>query len=146
MAVYNGGTGKTSVASDCLLRGNGASALLESGVKIDGNDNIHGFRSAIVPVAGTSYTLAAADTGKIVETVNSGEVTLIIPDSLPQGFTVTVAQMGAGQVVFSATGGATLLNRHGHDRTAGQYALCTLYISSNSDGSSAISVMAGDAA
>lgn len=144
LAVGNGGTGRSSVTADCLLRGNGSSALQESGVKVDNNDGIHGFRSVVKQVTSTSYTLLAADTGKIVECANAGAITVALPATLPQGFTVTVVQKGAGQVTFSPASGASCHNRSGYTKTAGLYAVCTLYVSSNAGGSSAAYILAGD--
>ena len=146
LAVANGGTGLTAVTADRLLRGNGSGALQESGVTIDENDCLHGFKSMVATESGSSYSLQATDGGKVLETTNAGAVALTLPASFPKGFTVTVVQMGAGQVTFAPASGASLCNRSGHDKTVGQYAVCTLYVSSNSDGGSAVYVMAGDSA
>lgn len=93
---------------------------------------------------GTSYSLSAADAEKIVECSNASPFTLTLPNNLKQGFTCSVAQKGANLVTFSAASGATMHNRNGHTRTAGQYAVCNLYVTSNSDGSSAVYVLTGD--
>lgn len=144
LTVANGGTGRTSVTAGRLLRGNGTGALQESGVSIDADDCIFGYKSAVKTEAGASYTLQAADSGRIVETTHGSAVTLTLPNSLPKGCTVTVMQAGAGQVTFSPASGATLLNRSGHTKTAGQYAVCTLYVRSNGNGNNAVYVLGGD--
>lgn len=144
LAVANGGTGLSSVAADCLLAGNGAAALSETGVKVDSDDCLSGFKGKINAQTSTTYTLASGDTGKIVECTNASAITLTLPNSLPQGFTCTVVQSGAGDVTFDTASGATLNNRQSHTKTAGQYAMTTVYVSTNSGGTSAVYVLAGD--
>lgn len=144
LEVANGGTGLAAVAADCLLRGNGGGTMQVSGVKLDADDCIYGYRSRVRQESGASYTLQSSDSGHVLELVHSSAVTLTLPDTMPQGVTVTVMQAGAGDVTFVPAGGASLLNRSGHDKTAGQYALCTLYVQSNSGGSSAVYVLGGD--
>lgn len=101
-------------------------------------------QSMVNTQTGTAYTLTAGDMGKIVECLNAGAITLTLPNLLPKGFTCDVVQRGGGLVTFSAEAGAVRHNRHGHGRTAGQYALCHLYVSANADGSSAVYVLTGD--
>jgi hypothetical protein len=144
LAVANGGTGLTSVAADGLLAGNGAGALHVRGVKVDDDDCIYGFAGKVQVQTGASYTLVAGDTGKIIECSHGSAITLTLPNDLPQGFTCTVMQKGAGAVSFSPASGAARHHRQSHTKTAGQYAACTLYVTENSDGTSAAYVLAGD--
>lgn len=144
LAVMNGGTGLSSVAADCLLRGNGSGALQVSGVRIDGNDCLYGFKGKINVQTGTGYTLAAADTGCIIEGNNGTGITVTLPNNLPVGFSCTLVQKGAGLVSLSTAPGTVLHHRQGHYRTAGQYAACSLYVTTNSGGTSAVYVLAGD--
>lgn len=144
LSVANGGTGLSAVSTDCLMVGNGTSALNVTGVKVDSSDCLYGFKGKLQVQTGTTYTLVAGDTGCIVECNNASAITLTLPNGLSQGFTCTVVQKGAGVVTMSAASGAALHNRQGHSKTAGQYAACTLYVTSNSGGSSAVYVLAGD--
>lgn len=73
---------------------------------------------------GTTYTLVAADSGKVITCDNASDVTLTVP-SLGTGFNCTIIQLGAGQVIPTASG-TTLNNRQAHTKTAGQYATITL--------------------
>lgn len=146
LGVAGGGTGMMSATADCLLRGNGTASLQTSGVQVDAQDAISGFKSAVKTESGAAYTLTAADTGKVVELSHGSAITLTLPNNLPKGFTATLVQLGVGVVSFSAASGAVYHNRSGYNATAGQYAVCTLYVSSNSDGSSAVYVLAGDLA
>ena len=74
---------------------------------------------------GTSYTLAAADRGRLVLCGNANPVTVTVPAGLPAGFRCRIAQTGAGQVTV---GGAstTRRNRQSHAKTAGQWAVVEL--------------------
>lgn len=146
LSVAHGGTGRSSVAADAVLRGNGAGTLAETGVRIDAQDCIYGYRSKVRVETGGAYTLQASDSGCIIETADAGGVIVTLPEDMPQGLTVTVMQGGAGTVTFSPAGGASLMNRNSHNQTAGQYAVCTVYVRSNADGESAVYVMTGDSA
>ncbi|WP_026708167.1 hypothetical protein [Flavobacterium frigidarium] len=66
----------------------------------------------------TSYTLFAADNGKVF-TFNSGTaMTLTVPTGLPVGFNISIYQTGLGEVTI--IGGATILNRLSRFKTAGK--------------------------
>jgi len=83
--------------------------------------NIYGQVQTANPQTGTSYTLVAADAGKLVTLSNAAAITL----TLPQDSDATIAvltyidllQLGAGQVTVVAGSGATL-------RTSGLTAKC----------------------
>lgn len=94
---------------------------------------------------GTTYTAQAGDNGKIVTLSNASAITVTLPNSLVAGWACTFEQLGAGQVTFSAGSGATLQNRQGQSKTAGQYALCFAYVRTNS-GTNAVYNLGGDTA
>lgn len=74
----------------------------------------------------TNYTLVRQDSGKFLN-INSGSaVTVTVPTGLPTGFTVSLCQLGAGQVTVSGAVGVTINNRQSHTKTAGQYAVVSL--------------------
>lgn len=143
LAVANGGTGRSAVATECVLVGNGASALLETQVKIDSNNALYGFGAKINSQTGTSYTLAASDNGKVVECTNASPITLTLPNNLPAGFCCTVVQKAAGVVTFTAASGASRAALNGAAASAGQYAFVSLYVTGNSGGSSAAYLLGG---
>lgn len=60
---------------------------------------------------GTSYTLVSTDVGKLVTLTNAAAVSLTIPAGLgwTAGQRIDVAQLGAGQVTFNTSGGASLV-------------------------------------
>lgn len=140
--------GPSSSTDNTLPRFDGATgkALQGSGVVVGDNDEISGYKGNINAQTGTSYTLTAADTGKVVELTNAAAITLDIPNSLPVGWCCTVVQGGSGAVTFTPASGATLRNRQSHTKTAGQWAVCMLYVRTNSGGSAAEYVLGGDTA
>lgn len=93
---------------------------------------------------GTSYTLQATDDGKVVEFSNAAAVAVTVPNSLPVGFSCVLVQAGAGQAQFSAGSGATQRQRSSFTRTAGQWAMVSMYVRANSGGAAAEYVLGGD--
>jgi hypothetical protein len=91
----------------------------------------------------TSITLGAADSGSIKNCTSATAVTVTCPNSLPKNFYCTIVQSGAGQITFAAGSGATLNNRQGLTHSAGQWAMCALYVNANA-GSAASYVLGGD--
>lgn len=86
--------------------------------------------SSINTQTGTTYTLALADQGKIVELNNASSVTVTVPPyssiALPVGSQITFSQIGAGQVTFAAGVGVTIRSDGGKLKTASQYSVVTL--------------------
>jgi hypothetical protein len=79
---------------------------------------------------GTTYTLALTDAGKMVTLSNAAAIALTIPlnssVAFPVNTQIDLAQLGAGQVTITATGGVTLRSYAGKVLLAGQYAGATL--------------------
>lgn len=96
-------------------------------------------------ISGTAYTIVAADLGKLKRTTSASGVTVTLPNDQPIGFGILVRQAGAGQVTFAAAAGATLNNRNGFTKTAGQWSEVSLTVDSNA-GNAAVWVLSGDAA
>lgn len=60
---------------------------------------------------GTTYTLVAGDSGKLVTLANASAITLTIPPSVfAVGEQINIAQTGAGQVTFSQGSGVTIVS------------------------------------
>jgi hypothetical protein len=81
----------------------------------DGADGAAGARStaqAINAQTGTTYTLVAADAGKLVTLSNAAAITLTVPQdsaaTLAIGTTVDLMQLGVGELTVVAGTGATL--------------------------------------
>ncbi|MCU0986394.1 MAG: hypothetical protein MUC89_15900 [Acetobacteraceae bacterium] len=92
----------------------------------------------------TAVTLATGQSGMTMRMTAASTVTVTLPASLPIGFNVTFMQAGAGQIQFVAAAGATLVNRSGHTRTAGQHAMVSVVVGANSGGSAAVWTLSGD--
>lgn len=140
--------GPSSSVDNTLARfdGAGGKTLQGSGVAVSDNNEISGYKGHLNSQTGTSYTLQASDTGRVIELTDGGAITLTLPNSLQVGFCCTVVQGGVGVATFSAASGATLRNRQGHTKTAGQWAMCSIYVRVNSGGSAAEYVLGGDTA
>ena len=95
-------------------------------------------------VAAVSYTVLAADLGRLKRCTNAAAVAVTLPNDLPQGFSVLFRQAGVGQIAFSPAAGAALQNRSGFFKSAGQWAEMSLTVDANADGSSAVWVLSGD--
>ena len=60
---------------------------------------------------GTTYTLVAADSGKLVTMANASPITLTLPPSVfAVGEQINIAQTGAGQVTFAQGAGVTIVS------------------------------------
>lgn len=105
---------------------NGDAAI--SGPLTGGNTStstISGFGANINSQTGTTYTITAADNGKIITMNNASAITLTVPNTLFAGFNCMVVQLGAGQVTLSGSG-VTISNRSGFTKTGGANAILTL--------------------
>ena len=76
---------------------------------------------------GTTYTLASGDNGRVVTCSNASAITVTVTDaSMPTDYMVTIYQLGAGQVSFTAGGTAVLRNVFTQTKIAGQYGAVTI--------------------
>lgn len=141
-------TGPASATDNALPRfdGTGGKTLQGSGVLVGDSNEISGYIGHLNAQTGTTYTLVAADTGKVVECTNAAAITLTLPATAAEGFCCTVVQGGAGQITLTPAGSATSRNRQSHTKTAGKWAAVTLYVRTNAGGSAAEYVMCGDSA
>ena len=82
------------------------------------------FAANINAQTGASYTLTAADNGKIITFSNACTVT--VPSTLFAGYNCFLLQAGAGQVTIAGATGVTINNRRTLTKTAGTYAIATV--------------------
>ena len=122
--------------------------MFPDGCLIDTGGGIARVRFALVPIvgSGTTTTIGNVQDGALIRTTNGSAVTATLDATAPAGTQLAVCQVGAGQVTFAAGSGATLHNRQGHTKTAGQWATVSLYVDSNAGGSAAVWVLSGDTA
>jgi hypothetical protein len=89
-----------------------------------------GFNSIQNAQAGTTYTLALTDLGKLVELNNAASITLTIPTNASVSFAVgdriDLLQTGAGQVTIAGAAGVTVNSESSKLKLAGQWAAATL--------------------
>jgi hypothetical protein len=112
---------KLDVAGSTIISGN----LTVTGSIFVSGSSIYG-QVAELTSSTTNYTLVRQDSGKFLN-VNSGSaVTVTVPTGLPTGFTVSLCQLGAGQVTVSGAVGVSINNRQSHTKTAGQYAVVSI--------------------
>ena len=90
------------------------------------------------------YTFQPLDTGYLVRLVSGAPITAFLPNNLPVGWNCLIEQGGNGQVSFSGPGGTSITNRLAQFRTAGQFAVVSLYVRRNDDGHSAVYNLTGD--
>lgn len=96
--------------------------------------------------SGATYTFAATDCGTEVTFSDSSAITATIPETLPAGCNIAVAQIGTAKVSVngSAVAAATLHSAHSYTGTSAQYAVIGINIEANSGGSAAIALLTGD--
>jgi hypothetical protein len=82
----------------------------------------------VTSIAATNYTLSSSDYGKVLDFTASSNITLTVPNTLPQGFQVSITQAGTGRIIFAGSGGMTINNRWGGTQTSGQWAKAGLEI------------------
>lgn len=74
----------------------------------------------------TSVTLTNGMDGGLLVINNASAITVTVPSTLNKDFYLTVLQLGAGAITFSAGSGATLQSLSGGLTTAGIYALAAI--------------------
>jgi hypothetical protein len=104
------------------------------------------YLTSVTETAATAITASAGQTGGFFRCTASTGVTVTLPSNLPVGTTLTFGQAGTGQITFVAGAGATLVNRSGHTRTAGQHALVSVLVTANAGGDAATWTLSGDTA
>jgi hypothetical protein len=117
------GTPTTKKVTVTNLMGQASASNLSS---YDFNGNaISNFDASINDQTGTTYTLVAGDSGKVVVLDNASTVTVTVPSGLGAGFNCSFVQKGAGQVSFSASG-TTVNNRQSHTKIKAQYGVASI--------------------
>lgn len=115
-----------------------------SGTQTFGDGVINRFLGDVVNVTSFPYTLQASDNGKILRFNSATPVVVNLPNNLVIGFNIAWSQAGAGQVTFAPASGSTMNNRQSQVKSAGQYAMGSLIVMTNTGGTSAMYNLAGD--
>ena len=83
--------------------------------------------SSVNAQTGTTYTNVAGDNGKTITCSNAGAITFTVTDSgMASDYTMTIYQLGAGQVSFVAGGTAVLRNVNSQTKIAGQWGVVVI--------------------
>jgi hypothetical protein len=95
------------------------------------SDNLSFIKSQVETNAQTdSYTLVLADAGKVVEVNKASGATITVPTNasvaFPVGATITVLQVGAGQITIAGAGGVTVNSAGSRLKTTQQWSAATL--------------------
>ncbi len=93
----------------------------------------NGMPLEIVQVS-ASFTLNENYNGRVIQSTAGSDITITLPRDLKTGFSCMIEQAGAGQVIVAAGTGATLVNRSSFVKTAGQFAVCGLFVTENASG------------
>jgi hypothetical protein len=145
--TLDGKPNKPTTSTDKALArysGTDGKQLLNSPVIVGDAGEISGYAGNINLQTGTSYTLLASDTGKIIELDNASPIALNLPNNLPVGWCASVAQAGNGKITVVPASGAAVTNVYGKTKTRGKGAVLLLYVFSNVGGMSAQYRMSGD--
>ncbi len=99
--------------------------------------------AAVAPITITAgaYTVTAINLGGTLRMTAACIVTL--PADAPAGAFVVLRQAGAGAVSWAASAGAAIHVPSGGTTTAGQWSSVVAQVDSNSDGASAVWIVAG---
>lgn len=93
---------------------------------LGGNSGGSSGGSPVVPLTGTTHTVAIADAFNVKRCTNAAGCTVTIPPDLALGLGIPIQfdQVGAGQVIFVAGTGVTIQAADGADRTRAQFSNC----------------------
>jgi hypothetical protein len=138
----NDGTLTVDVSGGLYVSG---AANIISGLGVTGNSRINGnltvtsgicaagisagsyilTSSGVRTLTGTTYTFLSTDNGDVLTMNNASPITVTVPSGLPVGYSVTVIQLGAGQVSFTASG-TTINSYQSYTKIAGQHGSASL--------------------
>lgn len=77
--------------------------------------------------AGTSYTVASGDNGKVVAINNASGTTFIVPSGLPADFSCSVVRTGSGNVTISGASGVSVFSSSPTLRLASRYSVVAVF-------------------
>jgi hypothetical protein len=123
MAFQVSPTGPTPAAGDSSLN-------LATTAFVAGGFSKLGMRRAINLQTGTTYTLALADAGQVIDLDNAASITVTVPANatiaFPIGSWIDLVQHGAGQVTISPAATVTIISAGAALKTRVQYSGITL--------------------
>ena len=99
--------------------------------------------AGIVTDATTARTLSAGDNGKIIRFTSGSAIAVTMPNNMPAGFNCACIQKGAGQITFNAGSGASKTSFGAKYKSAGQHAMVSIVVETNT-GTNAAYVLGGN--
>ena len=106
----------------------GANSIVSNSV-ISSGGSLLSANIQVSACTGTTYTLLASDSGKIVTMDNGSPMTVTVPAGLPIGFRCQVMRLGAGSCTLSNTGqtGALIFSRTSAYSITAQYGSASVF-------------------
>lgn len=92
-----------------------------------GGDAFQTQAGSVITDATTARTLSAADNGKVLYFTSSSAITVTTATGLGKGFSCTIIQGGTGQITIAAGSSTTLASYLSLVKTAGQYAMASIF-------------------
>ena len=126
--TINSGTGDIALTSTdkVTISASSGSQTDGTGGVVDFNGSeIENFKASIYEDS-DNHSLTASENGKIIVFTSDSDIVLTVPTSLAIGFNCLIVQEGEGAVTITASG-TTVRNRNDHVKTAGQYAVMSLF-------------------
>lgn len=130
-------TGSGSGSFSTTLSNSGAAAGSYTNPNIDVNSKglitsiSNGVNYSSTSTKTASYTLTSSDVGSTILVNSSSATTITVPSTLSAGFFCSIIQRGSGQVTIAGDGTSILYNRNNYTKTAGQYAILSIYVVSS---------------
>jgi hypothetical protein len=115
--------GTTIVVDSTDISLNASTVTISCPVVVTGTTSCGGYilSSSGIQAKTASYTLVAADNGKVITMSVATANTLTVPASLAVGFNCTVIQIGAGQTTITTSAGVTLNSYQSALKISGQH-------------------------
>lgn len=114
-----------------------------------GKAQVSNFQQAQLRLASDAVTLSASGSvrsGMHVSFERASAVNVTISPDLPEGWTISWTQAGAGVVTFIGASGVVIRHRLNHTRSAGQHAVGGLRVDRNAGGTVEITLFGDTAA
>ena len=116
-------TSGATVSGNLSTSGN----LTSSAGALSGFDAVINLKEPDITGAAMDF-ISPNDNGKVLSYDYNFDLSLQINDGLGEGFNCLIVQKGVGKIIFEAMSGqnVVLINRQGHNKTAGQYAVVSI--------------------
>ena len=134
-------TSGATVSGNLSTSGN----LTSSSGALSGFDAVIDLKEPDITGAAMDF-ISPNDNGKVLSYDYNFDLSLQINDGLGEGFNCLIVQKGVGKIIFEAMSGqnVVLINRQGHNKTAGQYAVVSIINIGKDDNNNDLILIGGD--